>query len=153
MIREDIDEENNAFHLAVTRTINFITITVQANEDQNKDLMKIVKAFMPSNSTLISPETNSSTQPIQLYDFNHDGQNEIIFTFEIKEKVQPSPSQFGAIVLKRDNADWRKIWEIKKKGIDSDFSGLEEITGDGTREYLFGVTNGADIGSELEVFQ
>ena len=34
-----------------------------------------------------------------------------------------------------------------------DFSGLADITGDGTKEYLFGVTIGADIGSELEVFQ
>ena len=133
--------------------INFISITVHANEDQKKDLMKIVKAFMPSNSSLISPEKPSSTQPILLYDFNHDGQKEIIYTFEIKEKVQPSPSQFGAIVLKRDNADWRKIWETKKKGVDLDFSGLADITGDGTKEYLFGVTIGADIGSELEVFQ
>jgi len=101
--------------------INFISITVHANEDQKKDLMKIVKAFMPSNSSLISPEKPSSTQPIQLYDFNHDGQKEIIFTFEIKEKVQPSPSQFGAIVLIKDNADWRKIWETKKKGVDLDW--------------------------------
>ncbi len=133
--------------------INFISITVHANEDQKKDLMKIVKAFMPSNSSLISPENPSSTQPIQLYDFNHDGQKEIIFTFEIKAKEQPSPSEFGAIVLKMDNADWRKIWETKKKGVDLDFSGLADITGDGTKEYLFGVTIGADIGSELEVFQ
>lgn len=133
--------------------INFISITIHANEDQKKDLMKIVKAFMPSNSSLISPEKPSSTQPIQLYDFNHDGQKEIIFTFEIKAKEQPSPSQFGAIVLKKDNADWRKIWETKKKGVDLDFSGLADITGDGTKEYLFGVTIGADIGSELEVFQ
>ena len=34
-----------------------------------------------------------------------------------------------------------------------DFSGLVDITGDGTKEFLFGVTIGADIGSELEVFQ
>ncbi|MFJ8513320.1 hypothetical protein [Lysinibacillus xylanilyticus] len=141
------------FTLLSLATINFISITVHANEDQKKDLMKIVKAFMPSNSSLISPETPSSTKPIQLYDLNHDGQKEIIFTVEIKEKVQPSPSQFGAIVLKRDNADWRKIWETKKKGVDLDFSGLADITGDGTKEYLFGVTIGADIGSELEVFQ
>ena len=133
--------------------INFISITVHANEDQKKDLMKIVKAFMPSNSSLISPENPSSTQPIQLYDFNHDGQKEIIFTFEIKAKEQPSPSQYGAIVLKKDNADWRKIYETKKQGVGLDFSGLADITGDGTKEYLFGVTIGADIGSELEVFQ
>ena len=89
--------------------INFISINVHANEDQKKDLMKIVKAFMPSNSSLISPENPSSAQPIQLYDFDHDGKKEIIFTFEIKAKEQPAPSQYGAIVLKKDDADWRKI--------------------------------------------
>ncbi|AOV07998.1 hypothetical protein [Sporosarcina ureilytica] len=133
--------------------INFILITVHANQDQKKDLIKIIKEFMPPNSSLISPEKPSSTQPIQLYDFNHDGQKEIIFTFEIKEKVQPSPSHFGAIVLKKENADWRKVWETRQKGVGLDFSSLADITGDGTKEYLFGVTIGADIGSELEVFQ
>lgn len=133
--------------------INFILITVHANQDQKKDLTKIVKPFTPPNSSLISPENDSSTQPIQLYDFNHDGQKEVIFTFEIKEKVQPSPSQFGASVLKKDNTDWRKNWESTKKGVGLDFSGLADITGDGTKEYLFGVTIGADIGSELEVLQ
>ncbi|KMY50036.1 hypothetical protein [Peribacillus loiseleuriae] len=133
--------------------LNFISIFVHANEGQKKDLMKIVKRFMPSNSSLISPEKPFPTQPIQLYDFNHDGQKEIIFTFEIKAKEQPFPSQFGVIVLKKDNTDWRKVWETKIQGVDLDFSGLADITGDGIKEYLFGVTIGAAIGSELEVFQ
>ncbi len=32
--------------------INFISITIHANEDQKKDLMKIVKAFMPRTRRL-----------------------------------------------------------------------------------------------------
>ncbi|MBK3493620.1 hypothetical protein JFL43_01785 [Viridibacillus sp. YIM B01967] len=132
---------------------SFSPIFVHANEDQKEDLMKIVSRFMPSNASLISPENPSSTLPIQLYDFDHDGQKEIIFTFEIKAKDQPAPSQFGSIVLKKDNADWRKVLETKIQGVDLDFSGLEDITGDGTKEYLFGVTIGAAAGSELEVYQ
>lgn len=131
--------------------VNFILIVVHANEDQKKDLMKIVRAFMPLNSSLISPEKPYSTQPIQLYDFNHDGQKEIIFNLEIKVKDQPS--YFGSIVLKKDNIDWRKVLETKIQGVDLDFSGLVDITGDGTKEYLFGVTIGAAIGSELEILQ
>jgi len=131
--------------------VNVISIVVHANEDQKKDLMKIVRRFIPENASLISPENPFSTQSIQLYDFNHDGQKEIIFTYEIKAKDQPT--QFGSIVLKNDNTDWRKIWEIKNQGVDLDFSGLADITGDGTKEYLFGVTIGAAIGSELQVFQ
>ena len=133
--------------------INYISINVYANDDQKEDIMKVVKAFMPPNSSLISPEIPSSTQPIQLYDFNHDGQKEIIFTYEIKAKEQPSPSQYGAIVLKKDNDNWRKIYETKKQGVGLDFSGLADITGDGKKEFLFGVTIGADIGSELKVYQ
>ncbi|MFB7159853.1 hypothetical protein [Lysinibacillus sp. NPDC056232] len=115
--------------------------------------MKIVSRFMPSNASLVSPENPFSTLPIQLYDFDHDGQKEIIFTFKIKAKNQPTPSQFGSIVLKKHNSDWRKIWETKMQGVDLDFSGLVDITGDGTKEYLFGVTIGAAMGSELQVFQ
>lgn len=99
--------------------VNFILIVVHANEDQKKDLMKIVRAFMPLNSSLISPEKPYSTQPIQLYDFNHDGQKEIIFNLEIKVKDQPS--YFGSIVLKKDNIDWRKVLETKIQGVDLDF--------------------------------
>ncbi|MFJ7731230.1 hypothetical protein ACIQXF_04975 [Lysinibacillus sp. NPDC097231] len=106
---------------------------------------------MPSNASLISPENPFSTQPIQLYDFDHDGQKEIIVTFKIDAKDQFT--QFGSIVLKKDHTDWRKIGETKNQGVDLDFSGLADITGDGTKEYLFGVTIGAAIGSKLEVLQ
>ena len=41
----------------------------------------------------------------------------------------------------------------KNQGIDLDFSGLADITGDGKKEYLFGVTIGAAAGSELEIYQ
>jgi hypothetical protein len=33
------------------------------------------------------------------------------------------------------------------------FSGLADITGDGTKEYLFGRTIGASAGNELEIFK
>lgn len=124
---------------------------VHAKENQEVDLKKIVSRFMPSNASLISPENPFSTLPIQRYDFDHDGQKEILFTYKIKAKDHPS--QFGSIVLKKHNTDWRKIWETKFQGVDLDFSGLVDITGDGTKEYLFGVTIGAAMGSELQVFQ
>lgn len=139
--------------LLLLLVVNFSPIFVHAEENPKEDLMKIVSRFMPANSSLISPENPFSTLPIQLYDFDHDGQKEIIFTFKIKEKNQPSPSQFGSIVLKKHNLDWQKVWETKIQGVDLDFSGLVNITGDVTKEYLFGVTIGAAIGSELQVFQ
>jgi len=139
------------FTLLLFFAVCFRPIFVHANENQEEDLTKIVRRFMPSNGSLISPENPFSTRPIQLYDFDHDGQKEIIVTYKIKAKDYPS--QFGSIVLKKHNTDWRKIWETKMQGVDLDFSGLVDITGDGTKEYLFGVTIGAAMGSKLEVFQ
>lgn len=133
--------------------VNCISLVVFANEQPEEDLMQIIRPFMPANSSLISPDKPFSTKSVQLYDFNHDGQKEIIFTYEIKAKNQPAPSQFGAIVLQKDQSHWQKVWETSKQGVDLDFSTLKDITGDGTKEYLFGVTIGASIGSELEVFQ
>lgn len=133
--------------------ISFSPILVHASENQKEDIMKIVSRFMPLNASLISPKNSYPTLPIQLYDFDQDGQKEIIFTFKMKAKNQPSPFQFESIVLKKDNADWRKVLETKIQGIDLDFSGLADITGDGKKEYLFGVTIGAAAGSELEIYQ
>ncbi|MDC2865889.1 hypothetical protein [Bacillus sp. BP-3] len=131
--------------------LNSSSILIFANESQKNSLMKIVKEFKPSNSVLVSPENPPSTPPIQLYDFNHDGRKEIIVTFQLKEKDQPS--QFGVMVLKRENNNWQKIWETKTQGVGLDFSSLVDITGDGIKEYLFGVTIGAAAGNKLEVFQ
>lgn len=133
--------------------ISFSPILVHASENQKEDLMKIVSRFMPLNASLRSPENSYPTLPIQLYDFDQDGQKEIIFTFKMKAKNQSSPCQFGSIVLKKYNAEWRKVLETKNQGIDLDFSGLADITGDGKKEYLFGVTIGAAAGSELEIYQ
>lgn len=131
--------------------LNSSSILIFANENQKENLMKIVKEFKPSNSLLVSPENPFSTQPIQLYDFNQDGQKEIIVTSQIKAKEHPS--QFGIMVLKKENNNWQKIWETKTQGVGLDFSGLADITGDGIKEYLFGVTIGAAAGNKLEVFQ
>jgi len=136
------------FTLLLLFAVCLTPIFVHAKESLEEDL---VSRFMPVNASLISPENPSSTRPIQFYDFDHDGQKEIIFTYKIKAKDYSS--HFGSIVLKKHNTDWRKIWETKMQGVDLDFSGLVDITGDGTKEYLFCVTIGAAMGSNLEVFQ
>lgn len=131
--------------------LNSSSILILANENQTENPIKIVKEFIPSNSQLVSPENPFSTKPIQLYDFNQDGQKEIIVTFQMKATEQPS--QFGVIILKKENNNWQKILETKTQGVGLDFSGLADITGDGIKEYLFGVTIGAAAGNKLEVFR
>jgi hypothetical protein len=130
--------------------LHLSSIYVHAN---NENQTKIVKQFIPSNSVLVSPKKPFSTSSIQFYDFNRDGQKEMIVTFENKAKEQPAPSQYGVIVLKKVNNEWGKVWETKTQGVDLDFSGLADITGDGIKEYLFGVTIGAAVGNELKIFQ
>ncbi|WP_053177998.1 hypothetical protein [Peribacillus loiseleuriae] len=60
--------------LPVFRILNLSQIFVYADGEQNKEFIQIVKEFIPSNSLLVSPEIPLSTQPIQQYDFNQDGQ-------------------------------------------------------------------------------
>ncbi|UOQ92242.1 hypothetical protein MUO14_17395 [Halobacillus shinanisalinarum] len=139
--------------LVIFVILNLPPVFTHAEEKRNEDLMKIIKEFVPSNSFLISPKEPVSTKPFQLYDLNEDGQEEIIITFEIKAKAQPSPSQFGAIVLKKGDEGWKKIWETKAQGVGLHYSGVADITGDGRKEYLFGVTIGASAGNKLEIFR
>ena len=128
-------------------------IFTHAEEKLNKDLMKMINEFVPSNSLLVSPEEPKSTKPYQFYDFNQDGEEEIIITFEIKAKEQPNPSQYGVIVLRKENERWEKTWETQTQGVGLDYSGVADITGDGIKEYLFGVTIGASAGNKLEIFK
>lgn len=151
--RRDIVKRIMLFTILSLVVVNAISTVVHANEQREDDFMEIVKSLMPSNSSLINPNKPVSTKSIQFYDFNNDGQKEIIFTFEIKGKEQPVPSQFGAIILKKDQTGWHKVMETITKGVSLDFSSLKDITGDGIKEYLFGVTIGAASGSELDVYQ
>jgi hypothetical protein len=141
------------FSLLAFVILNISPIFGNVEEKHNEDPMKIIKEFLPSKSLLISPEEPVSTKPFQLYDFDQDGQKEIIITFEIKARVQPSPSQFGVIVLKNENDRWEKIWETQTQGVGLQYSGVADITGDGSKEYLFGVTIGASAGNKLEIFK
>lgn len=132
---------------------SFSSFFVSAKFDEKSDTMTIVRKYMPPNAILVRPENPSNTPPIQFYDFNQDRHNEIIFTYEIKEKEQPSPSQFGAMILSKGPTGWKKVLETQIQGVQLDYSGLKNITGSDTKEYLFGVTIGAAAGSELEIFQ
>jgi len=137
----------------VSVILNLSPIFTDAEEKLNKDLMEIINEFVPPNSILVSPEEPKSTKPYEFYDFNQDGLEEIIITFEIKAKEQPNPSQYGVIVLRKENERWEKTWETQTQGVGLDYSGVADITGDGIKEYLFGVTIGASAGNKLEIFK
>jgi hypothetical protein len=141
------------FTIFASVILNLLPTFTHAEEIVTKDLMKIINEFVPPNSILVSPEEPKSTKPYQFYDFNQDGQEEIIITFEIKAKEQPNPSQFAVIVLRKENERWKKTWETQTQGVGLDYSGVADITGDGIKEYLFAVTIGASAGNKLEIFK
>jgi hypothetical protein len=141
------------FTIFASVILNLLPTFTHAEEIVTKDLMKIINEFVPPNSILVSPEEPKSTKPYQFYDFNQDGQEEIIITFEIKAKEQPNPSQFAVIVLRKENERWKKTWETQSQGVGLDYSGVADITGDGIKEYLFAVTIGASAGNKLEIFK
>ena len=141
------------FTILATVILNLSPIFTHAEEKLNKDLMEIINEFVPPNSILVSPEEPKSTKPYQFYDFNQDGLEEIVINFEIKAKEQPNPSQYGVIVLRKENERWEKTWETQTQGVGLDYSGVADITGDGIKEYLFGVTIGASAGNKLEIFK
>jgi hypothetical protein len=141
------------FIILASVIFNLLPAFTHAEEIVTKDLMKIIIEFVPPNSILVSPEEPNSAKPYQFYDFNQDEQEEIIITFEIKAKEQPNPSQFGVIVLRKENERWEKTWETQTQGVGLNYSGLADITGDGIKEYLFGVTIGASAGNKLEIFK
>ncbi|KON88557.1 hypothetical protein AF332_18250 [Sporosarcina globispora] len=87
-----------------------------AEEKSNKVLMEIINNFVPPNSIMVSPKEPKSTKPYQFYDFNQDGQEEIIITYEIEAKEQPNPSQYGVVVLRKENEKWEKLGRPKHRG-------------------------------------
>lgn len=101
------------FTLLLLFAVCFSPIFVHARENQEEDLKKIVRRFMPSNASLISPENPFSTLPIQFYDFDQDGQKEIIFTYIIK--ARDYPSQFGSIVQKNTIQIGERFGKLKCK--------------------------------------
>jgi len=130
------------------------TISVKAEANHNdENILGIVKETIPTDSVLISPENLNSTKPYQLHDFNNDGHKEIIINYKLIAKKQPNPSKFGAIILKKENDKWTKIWETKAQAVGLEYSGAVDITGDGIEEYLFGLTIGASAGNTLKIYK
>jgi hypothetical protein len=123
--------------------------SVSANVKQNQNLFKIVMKFLPANSALVKAEKPVSGSAIQQYDFDHDGQKEIVITF----KVMGPSDHLKVMLLKKENGKWKKVWEKTGEGFDVGYSGFADITGDGTKEYLIGWMVGASAGNRLEIFQ
>jgi hypothetical protein len=141
------------FTILISLILNFLPTLTNAEEKITKDPMTIINKFIPPYRIMVSHEEPKSTKSYQFYDFNQDGQEEIIFNYEIKTKEQPTPSQYGVIVLRKENKRWKKTWKTQTQGVGLNYLGVADITGDGIKEYLFGVTMGASAGNKLEILK
>ena len=69
--------------------------------------LKMIHEFIPPNAILVSSEEPKSTKPYQFYDFNQDGQEEMIITFKMALLnihvdlliIKGFPSLCGEIIL------------------------------------------------------
>ncbi|KAA0548607.1 hypothetical protein FZW96_08555 [Bacillus sp. BGMRC 2118] len=141
------------FTLTLPLILNIYLSTTYAEENSNDDIITFIDRFLPQNARLINPEEPKSVKSYQFYDFDQNGQEEIIITFEIEAKEQPNPSQYGVILLSKVDEKWTKTWDTQIQGVGLHYSNLVDITGDGIKEYLFGVTIGASAGNKLGIFK
>ena len=122
-------------------------------ENQTQDEMNaVLKTFLPPNAQLVYPEAPKGTKSYQFYDFDQDGQNELIVTFKMKAADQPNPSQYGVILLRKNKEGWEKVWETQTQGVGLPYSGFADLTGDGKKEFLFGIAIGASAGNQLQIY-
>ncbi|WP_132002013.1 hypothetical protein [Mesobacillus foraminis] len=112
-------------------------------------LYETVKEYLPPEAELIKPNEPKKASSIQSYDFDKDGIDEIVVTFRIKDTLKT----LNIMLLKQENNSWRAVWEKAGEGFDFEYSGFEDITGDGTKEYVASWGIGASAGSRLEIFQ
>jgi hypothetical protein len=128
---------------------NFSSVVVNAEKYLDNEYKEVINEFLPKNSELIEPKSSLQTQPVQRYDFDKDGQSELVVTF----KELGEPTRLKAMVLKKEKEQWKKVWEKTGEGFDIHLSTLADITGDGIKEYLIGWMIGASAGNKLEIFQ
>lgn len=129
--------------------LNFSCELVNAEMDLDNEYKEVIKEFLPKNAELIEPKSSKQTQPIQQYDFDKDGQSELVVTY----KEMGEPNRLKAMVLKKEIEQWKKVWGETGEGFDIHLSTLTDITGDGTKEYIIGWMIGASAGNKLEILQ
>ena len=83
LVKKENPLANKQFTIWISMILNFSPIITYAEEQLNQDLMKMIHEFIPPNAIPVSPEEPKSTKPYQFYDFNQDGQEEMIITFKM----------------------------------------------------------------------
>jgi tetratricopeptide (TPR) repeat protein len=120
-----------------------------AQVEEKEDAAAIAQNFLPAGAKFFPPSNPDKVGAVREKDLDGDLQDEIVATY----KVGDNASDVGAMVLKKKEGKWQKVWEQKGFGYDLDLMDFADITGDARPEVLIGGTIGASAGNGLGIFQ
>ena len=121
----------------------------QSSKGNNEDIKLIAKNFLPEDTKFLYPIHPSGSDAVQLADIEGDGQYEILITYKGYELSSAS----GAIVLKKENNEWREIWHERNSVnvLSLDWAKFIDINDDKVAELLLGWNLGFEVGCVLNI--
>jgi hypothetical protein len=123
--------------------------TTSAAKKETQPLYETVKELLSTEAEFIKPNTPDSVSSIQVYDFDQDGQQEMMVTYRLENGL----GKLHALLLKKEGNQWKKIWETTSEGFDIEYAGFVDITGDGVGEFVIAWGIGASAGNKLEIYR
>lgn len=121
----------------------------QAVTEDNADFKSIAKSFLPEGTKFLYPIHPNGADAVQFADIEGDGNDEILITYKGYELGSSS----GAIVLKKENNEWREIWHEKNvvNVLGLDWAQFIDINDDNISELLLGWNLGFEVGYNLNI--
>lgn len=121
----------------------------QKATEHNADYKAIAKSFLPENTKYLYPIHPNGADAVQLVDIEDDGEDEIFITYKGYELGSSS----GAIVLKKEDNEWRELWHEKNvvNVLGLDWAQFIDIDDDSICELLLGWNLGFEIGYILNI--
>ena len=112
------------------------TITNLTKKNSGENYTTVLREFVPQNTKLLVPKFPSNSKDIHLEDIDGDSRNELITSYMHGEELR-------TIILKKENGRWNKTAQIDHPGYSEvNFRSFTDITGDGTKNMLLGLTRG-----------
>jgi hypothetical protein len=135
--------------LPTTRSLIKPPKYTQFDIENSDDIKLIAKSFLPEGTKFLYPIHPNGADAVQLADIEGDGENEILITYKGYELSSAS----GAIVLKKENNEWREIWHDTNlmNVLGLDWAKFIDINGDNVQELLLGWNLGFEVGYNLNI--
>lgn len=116
------------------------TVSRLTKQNSGEDYNAILKKFVPPDSKLVVPKYPSNSKDIFLADLDGDSQKELVATYRHSEGLR-------TIILKKQNGHWSEAGQTDHPGYhDVNFRGTTDITGEGKKHLLLGLTANGKYG-------